>query len=60
MLRSVAYSYITWFGMATFGRRVRVEHGEGFSVYFGFLARLAPFGEMDGRLVIRPPLSGRR
>ena len=52
------YSYVTWFGMATFGRRSWVEHGEAFTVYFGLLARLAPFGEHDGRLVVRTPLSG--
>ena len=29
------------------------EHGNGFTVYFGLLARIAPFGEHDGRLVLR-------
>ena len=28
------------------------ENGEGFAVYFGLLARIAPFGERDGRLVV--------
>ena len=27
--------------------------GEAFTVYFGLLARIAPFGERDGRLVVR-------
>ena len=52
------YSYAMWFGMAAFGRRVWDDHGNGFSVYFGLLARIAPFGERDGRLVVRMPLSG--
>ena len=52
------YSYVAWFGMAAYGRRTWVEHGEAFTVYFGLLARIAPFGERDGRLVLRTPLSG--
>jgi hypothetical protein len=52
------YSYATWFGMAAFGRRTWAEHGEAFTVYFGLLARIAPFGKRDGRLVVRAPLSG--
>ena len=52
------YSYAMWFGMAAFGRRTWDENGNGFTVYFGLLARIAPFGEHDGRLVLRMPLSG--
>lgn len=52
------YSYTMWFGMAAYGRREWTESGDAFSVYFGLLARLAPFGERDGRLVLRTPLSG--
>ncbi len=52
------YSYAMWFGMAAYGRREWTESGDAFSVYFGLLARLAPFGERDGRLVVRTPLSG--
>ena len=52
------YSYAMWFGMAAFGRRTWDERGNGFTVYFGLLARIAPFGERDGRLVLRTPLSG--
>ncbi len=57
----VLYSWITWLGAATFGR-VWLDRGEAFSVYFGLLARLAPFGTRGrGRrreLVARPPLAG--
>ena len=52
------YSYAMWFGMAAFGRRTWDDHGNGFTVYFGLLARIAPFGEHDGRIVLRIPLSG--
>jgi hypothetical protein len=52
------YSYVTWFGMAAFGRRTWTERGEAFTVYFGLLALIAPFGERDGRLVVRTPFSG--
>ena len=47
-----------WFGMAAYGRRTWDERGNGFTAYFGLLARLSPFGERDGRLVVRTPLSG--
>ncbi len=52
------YSYVTWFGMAAYGRRTWAERGEAFTVYFGLLAWIAPFGERDGRLVARTPFSG--
>lgn len=52
------YSYAMWFGMAAYGRRAWDTHGNGFTIYFGLLARIAPFGEHDGRLVRRMPFSG--
>jgi hypothetical protein len=52
------YSYAMWFGMAAYGRKAWTEHGDGFTVYFGLLARIAPFGERDGRLIVRVPFSG--
>ena len=52
------YSYVAWFGMAAYGRRTWTERGEAFTVYFGLIARIAPFGERDGRLIVRVPLSG--
>ena len=52
------YSYAMWFGMAAYGRREWDAHGNGFTVYFGLLARIAPFGEHEGRLVWRTPFSG--
>jgi hypothetical protein len=52
------YSYSMWFGMAAYGRREWDSHGNGFTVYFGLLARIAPFGEHEGRFVLRMPFSG--
>jgi hypothetical protein len=54
----VVYSTITWLGMLAFGREAWTANGEAFSVYFGFLARIAPFGWRDGRLVVRWPFTG--
>ncbi len=61
-LAILIYSWITWVGAAVFGRRAWFENGEGFSAYFGFLSRIAPFAvrERDSRreVVLRPPLKG--
>jgi hypothetical protein len=54
----VVYSLITWLGMLAFGRETWTANGEAFSVYFGLLARIAPFGESEGRLVVRWPFTG--
>jgi hypothetical protein len=52
------YSAINWLAMLAYGRDEWTENGEAFAVYFGLLARIAPFGEHDGRLVIRWPFTG--
>jgi hypothetical protein len=52
------YSAVTWSGAARWGNDAWFRFGDGFSVYFGFLARLAPFAVRDGRVVRRAPLSG--
>jgi hypothetical protein len=60
-LAILVYSVATWTGMAVFGRAPWVANGDGFSVYFEFLSRLAFFGtrERDGRreLVFRQPFA---
>lgn len=38
----LAYSALTWSGMAVFGRHEWQRYGEAFSVYFGLLGRFAP------------------
>ncbi len=57
----LVYSAVTWTGMAVYGRRDWVANGDGFSVYFELLSRLALFGtrERDGRseLVLRQPFA---
>lgn len=57
----LVYSVTTWTGMVVFGRKAWVENGDGFSVYFGFLSKLALFGtqEQGGRrqLVFRQPFA---
>jgi hypothetical protein len=54
------YSWVTWVGMAVFGRETWLRNGEAFSVYFHLLGRIAPFSRRrsDGRLAVRLPLSG--
>jgi hypothetical protein len=52
------YAAITWLGMFVFGREAWLYGGEAFNVYFGLLGRIAPFGLVDGRVVLRVPLSG--
>ncbi|HET9213750.1 MAG TPA: hypothetical protein VFN93_03275 [Gaiellaceae bacterium] len=54
----VVYSTVTWLGMLAFGREAWTANGEAFSVYFGFLARVAPLAFVDGRLVARWPFTG--
>jgi hypothetical protein len=59
----LVYSALTWLGAAVYGRDAWFRYGDGFSVYFGLLARVAPFAvreREDGREVVvrRPPLVG--
>ncbi len=59
---TLLYSVATWTGMLVYGRRAWLENGDGFSVYFGLLARISPFAarERDGRreIVARAPFAG--
>lgn len=54
----IGYSLITWTGMALFGARAWLERAEAFSVFFAFVARLAPLAVEERRLVVSWP--GRR
>lgn len=55
------YSWLTWVGAAVYGREAWFSNGDGFSVYFELLSRIAPYAARlrGGRreLVVRPPLS---
>ena len=55
----VGYTLITLGGMAVYGRRAWVEHGEAFAVYLGLFARMSMVTrDEDGLVVPRPPLAG--
>jgi hypothetical protein len=54
----IAYSAVTFIGMALFGIEAWTSRGEAFSVYFNMFSRLAPLEVRDGRLGIRRALSG--
>ena len=60
---ALGYSALTWAGMLVFGRDTWLRSAEVFSIYFGFVARLAPTefransaGVWQWRL--RPPAAG--
>jgi hypothetical protein len=52
------YTVLTLAAMARYGPEAWADRGETFSVYFGLLARISPFEARDGRVGVRPPLSG--
>ena len=52
------YSWITWTGMAAFGRAAWLDGGEAFTSYFGLLSRCSPFVRRGDRIALRPPLTG--
>lgn len=56
------YSAVAWLGMLAFGRRAWLANGETFSLYFGFISRLAPLALLRRgqrrEVVLRPPLVG--
>lgn len=54
----IVYSLITFGGMAVYGVKPWIRHGEAFSVYFGLFARISPLEVRDGRLGTRRPLEG--
>jgi hypothetical protein len=41
-LAALAYSAITWTGMAVYGREIWLKYAEVFTVFFGILGRFAP------------------
>lgn len=57
-LATLVYSVATFGGMALFGIEPWLARGDAFSVYFGLFARLSPFETREGRLGVRPPLTG--
>jgi hypothetical protein len=57
-IAALVYTVITLVAMACFGIETWSSRGESFSVYFNLFSRLSPVAVRDGRLGIRPPLSG--
>jgi hypothetical protein len=55
-LAAAIYSWVTWVGMAAFGRDVWLRSGEAFAVYFGLISRLSILAVRERRLVLRRPL----
>jgi hypothetical protein len=56
---ALGYSALTWAGMFVFGREAWLKSGEVFTVYFGFLSRLAPLEVgANNVLYLRPPAAG--
>jgi hypothetical protein len=56
---ALGYSLATWAGMAVFGADEWLRRCEVFSVYFGFVARLAPLElRSDGEARLRAPAAG--
>lgn len=56
---AIGYSMLTWAGMFAFGREAWLKSGEVFTVYFGFLARLAPIEwRANHELHLRAPAAG--
>jgi hypothetical protein len=54
----VAYSAITWTGMALYGRETWLKNGEVFTAVYGLLAKFAPIIGKAGRLEVRLPAVG--
>ena len=55
---TVAYSLVTWAGMAYYGVETWTSRGEAFSVYFNLLSRLSVFETRDREVGLRPLLRG--
>ncbi len=51
----IAYSIVTWVGMALFGEQAWLARGETFSVFFGLIARVAPLRAEEQRLTVGMP-----
>jgi hypothetical protein len=55
---TVAYSLVTWTGMAYYGVETWTRRGEAFSVYFNLLSRLSIFETREREVGTRPLLRG--
>lgn len=55
---ALVYTAVTLVGMTLYGTEPWIRRAEAFSVYFGLLARIAPFERRGRTIGLRPPLSG--
>ncbi|MEA2124925.1 MAG: hypothetical protein QOI80_1707 [Solirubrobacteraceae bacterium] len=56
---ALVYFAVQVVGMGLYGVEAWSRNGDAFGVYFGLFAALSPVGRReDGRLLLRPPLSG--
>ena len=55
---TLAYSAVTFIGMALYGVERWCDRGEAFSVYFNLFSRLSVFETRDREVGVRKPLSG--
>jgi hypothetical protein len=51
----IAYSVVTWIGMALFGEQAWLARGEAFSAIFALIARVAPLQSENGRITLGLP-----
>jgi hypothetical protein len=57
-IATLAYSAITFVGMALYGVERWCDRGEAFSVYFNLFSRISPVETRDREVGLRKPLSG--
>lgn len=57
-IATLAYSALTFIGMALYGVDTWVARGEAFSVYFNLFSRIAAIETRDRVVGLRPPLTG--
>lgn len=55
---TLAYSALTFLGMALYGVNAWIDRAEAFSVYFNLISRVAPFERRGREVGVRPFLSG--
>jgi hypothetical protein len=57
-IAALAYSAVTFLGMALYGVDAWIGRAEAFSIYFNLISRVSPLERRGDRIGIRRPLSG--
>jgi hypothetical protein len=55
---ALAYGFVQVVGMSLYGERTWSERADGFGAFFDLCARISPWETRDGKLCLRPWLSG--